>query len=61
MTKLEIKGFWNQLKGKLKQHIADLTNNDWLFVNGKEDELIGRLQKRIGIKKEKVKLILSKL
>jgi uncharacterized protein YjbJ (UPF0337 family) len=61
MTKLEIKGFWNQLKGKLKQHIADLTNNDWLFVNGKEDELIGRLQKRIGKKKEKVKLILSKL
>jgi uncharacterized protein YjbJ (UPF0337 family) len=61
MTKLEMKGSWNQVKGKLKQQFADLTDDDLLFVSGKEEELIGRLQKRIGKTKEEVRLIISKL
>ncbi|KAB2642041.1 MAG: CsbD family protein [Verrucomicrobiota bacterium] len=55
MNKLEIKGSWNEAKGKLKQKYAHLTDNDLLFVEGKEDELLGRLQKTIGRTKEEIR------
>jgi len=48
MNKLEIKGDWNILKGKIKQKWATLTDDDLQFVAGKEEELIGRIQKRTG-------------
>ena len=48
MNKLEIKGDWNIAKGKLKQKWAKLTDNDLKYVNGKSDELLGRIQKRTG-------------
>jgi uncharacterized protein YjbJ (UPF0337 family) len=54
MTKLEIKGSWNEVKGKLKQKYAHLTDNDLLYVEGKGDELLGRLQKAIGRTKEEI-------
>jgi uncharacterized protein YjbJ (UPF0337 family) len=48
MTTLEIKGDWNIAKGKLKQKWASLTDDDLRFVEGQEEELIGRIQKRTG-------------
>ena len=48
MNTLEIKGDWNIAKGKLKQKWADLTDDDLAYVSGKEDELVGRIQKRTG-------------
>lgn len=39
MDKLELKGKWNELKGKLKQKYGDLTEDDLRYVEGKEDEL----------------------
>jgi uncharacterized protein YjbJ (UPF0337 family) len=48
MNKLEIKGDWNITKGKLQQKWAKLTNDDLLYVDGKHDELVGRIQKRTG-------------
>lgn len=48
MDKLEIKGRWNELKGKLKQKYSDLTDDDLLYQEGKEDELLGKLQKKTG-------------
>lgn len=45
MNTTEIKGNWNEIKGKLKQKYADLTDDDLLYVEGKGDELYGRLQK----------------
>jgi uncharacterized protein YjbJ (UPF0337 family) len=51
-TKLEIKGNWNEIKGKLKQKYGQLTDDDLTFAQGKEDELLGRLQKRLGHDKE---------
>jgi len=48
MTKLEIKGDWNILKGKARQRWAQLTDDDLLFIEGKEEELMGRIQKRTG-------------
>jgi len=54
MNTLEFKGNWNVIKGKLKQKYADLTDNDLKYVEGKEDELIGRIQKRTGKNKEEI-------
>jgi uncharacterized protein YjbJ (UPF0337 family) len=54
MSTLTAKGNWNIVKGKLKQKFAQLTDDDLQFIEGKEDELIGRIQKRTGETKEKV-------
>lgn len=50
-----IKGNWNQIKGKLKQEYADLTDDDLAYQEGKEEELLGRIQARTGKAKEEVK------
>jgi len=52
MTKLEFKGSWNEVKGKLKQKYAQLSDDDLVFTEGKEDELLGRLQQKLGKTKE---------
>ncbi|MBK8339778.1 MAG: CsbD family protein [Flavobacteriales bacterium] len=57
----KIKGNWNELKGKLKQEYANLTDNDLLYVEGKEDELHGRLQKGLGKTKDEVNAIIERL
>ena len=54
MTKLEIKGDWNITKGVLKQKWAKLTDDDLQYVEGKHDEMIGRIQKRTGETREAV-------
>ena len=61
MTKLEIKGSWNDVKGKLKQKYAQLTDDDLLFVEGKDDELVGRLQKSLGRTKEEIRAEIAAL
>ena len=55
MTKLQIKGSWNEIKGKLKQKYAEFTDDDLTFAEGKEEELLGRLQQRLGKSKEEVR------
>ena len=54
MNTLEIKGDWNITKGKLKQKWAKLTDDDLQFVEGKQEELLGRIQKRTGETREAV-------
>ncbi|QBQ41354.1 CsbD family protein [Sphingobacterium psychroaquaticum] len=54
MDSLDLKGRWNVLKGKVKQQYADWTDDDLLYVEGKEDELYGRLQKKTGKTREQV-------
>ncbi|MGX5818035.1 CsbD family protein [Chitinophaga lutea] len=61
MDKLQIKGSWNEIKGKLKQQYADLTDDDLLYTEGKEDELYGRLQKKLGKSKDEVKKLINDL
>lgn len=53
-TANKIKGNWNIIKGKLKQEYADLTDDDLTYVEGKEDELLGRIQKRTGKTQEEL-------
>lgn len=52
MTKLQLKGNWNETKGKLKQKYGQLSDNDLAFAEGKDDELLGRLQQKLGKSKE---------
>ncbi len=54
MNKLEAKGDWNIIKGKLKQKWAKLTDDDLKCAEGKHDELIGRIEKRTGEKREAI-------
>lgn len=61
MNTTEIKGNWNELKGKMKQKFADLTDDDLLYEEGKEDELFGRIQKKVGKTKDEVKKIIAEL
>lgn len=51
----KLKGSWNIVKGKLKQKYGDLTDDDLTYVEGKEDELFGRLQKKTGESKDELK------
>ncbi len=61
MNAQTIKGNWNELKGKLKQKYADLTDDDLLYVEGKEDELYGKLQQKLGKSKEELEKELDSL
>jgi uncharacterized protein YjbJ (UPF0337 family) len=55
MEKQQIKGSWNEVKGKLKQKYGQLTDDDLTYAEGKEDEMYGRLQQRLGKTKEEIK------
>ena len=61
MNKLKMRGSWNEVKGRLKQKYADLTDDDLMFAEGKEDELYGRLQKRLGKSKEEIRKEIEKI
>jgi uncharacterized protein YjbJ (UPF0337 family) len=61
MTKLEFKGSWDEVKGKLKQKYGQLTDDDLVFAEGKDDELLGRLEKRLGQTKETIRDEIGKL
>ncbi len=61
MDKHTIKGNWKVIAGKLKQEYAHLTDDDLLYVEGKEEELMGRLEKKLGKTKEWLADKISKL
>lgn len=60
-TKLKVKGTWFEAKGKLKQKYAELTDDDLLYEEGKEDEVYGKVQKRLGKSREEVEKIFEEL
>ena len=53
------KGSWNEHKGKLKQKFAELTDNDLMFAEGKQEEMIGRLQIKLGKTREELHRIIA--
>jgi uncharacterized protein YjbJ (UPF0337 family) len=57
--KLQMKGSWNEVKGKLKQKYGQLTDDDLTFAEGKEEELLGRLQKRLGRTQDELRAEIS--
>jgi len=54
MDKLELKGKWHEMKGKVKQAHGDLTDDDLRYEDGKDEELLGRLQKKLGKTRDEV-------
>jgi uncharacterized protein YjbJ (UPF0337 family) len=54
MDKLELKGKWNEWKGKVKQSHADFTDDELEYEDGKDDELLGRIQQKLGKGKDEV-------
>lgn len=61
MTSLKFKGSWNEIKGKIKQRYANLTDDDLMFQEGKDDELLGRLQSKTGESKERLREFIGRL
>jgi uncharacterized protein YjbJ (UPF0337 family) len=61
MNKIEVKGNWNEQKGKLKQKFAVLTDNDLMYEEGKRDEMYGRLQIKLGKSKEELHKLIEEL
>lgn len=61
MNNPEAKGTWNELKGKLKQKFALLTDNDLLFKDGMKEEMLGRLQYKLGKTKDELEKIIAAL
>lgn len=61
MNKTELSGNWNEQKGKLKQKFATLTDDDLLFAEGKKEEMLGRLQKKLGKSKEELHKLIEEL
>ncbi len=61
MNTLTAKGNWKEITGKLKQKYANLTDDDLLFKEGKEDEVMGKIQQKIGTTKEGLRDLIAKL
>jgi len=61
MNSLQLKGAWNEIKGKLKQQYGDLTDDDLTYTEGQEDELYGKLQSKLGKTKEEVEKLINEL
>ena len=59
MNVTEVKGNWNEQKGKLKQKFAALTDNDLMFAEGKKDEMFGKLQSKLGKTKEELQKVMA--
>jgi uncharacterized protein YjbJ (UPF0337 family) len=61
MNTTEIEGAWNELKGKLKKKYATLTDNDLMYAEGKKDEMLGKLQIKLGKTKEEIHDVINGL
>lgn len=61
MDKLRFKGTWHEVAGKLKKQYGDLTDDDLKYSEGQDEELLGRLEKRIGKSRDDVRALIAKL
>jgi len=61
MNTITMKGEWKEIAGKLKQQYANLTDDDVMFEAGKEEELLGRLEKKLGTTKEHIRDLIAKI
>jgi len=57
----ELEGDWNKTKGKLKQNFGNLADNDLLIAESKQDEVLERLQVKLGKTKEDILKIIAEL
>lgn len=59
MNKLQFKGEWHELIGKIRQKFADLTDNNVDYAEGQEEELLGHLQKKLGKSQEEIAKLIN--
>jgi uncharacterized protein YjbJ (UPF0337 family) len=59
MMHLQLKGSWEQIKGDLKKKFSKLTDDDLKYVEGEEDVLLGKLEKKLGVKREELEKIIK--
>lgn len=59
MNSTELTGNWEDQKGKLKQQFATLTDDDLIFADGEKDEMLGRLEVKLGLTKEELHKFIS--
>ena len=52
MNKDEASGNWKQFKGKMKEKWGKLTDDDMQVIEGKRDQLVGKIQERYGSTKD---------
>jgi uncharacterized protein YjbJ (UPF0337 family) len=61
MNSASARGNWNEQKGKLKQKFAEITDNDLMYMEGKKEEMLGRLQIKLGKSREELHKIMAAL
>ena len=61
MNELTFKGQWNEVQGKLKQKFGNLTDDDLTYSEGKDEELLGRLQKKLGKTRDEIRKLIADL
>ncbi|MEX0721629.1 MAG: CsbD family protein [Balneolaceae bacterium] len=61
MEDLQVKGNWNEVKGKLKQKYSELSDDDLKYAEGKEEEMLGRLQQKLGKSKDEIRKEINEL
>ena len=61
MNTTELKGNWNEQKGKLKKKFGYLTDNDLMFEEGKQEEMYGKLQIKLGKTKDELRKLIASL
>ncbi len=59
MNTTTVKGTWNEMKGKLKKQFADLTDNDLMYAEGQKEEMLGKLQVKLGKTKDELNKIMG--
>ncbi|MEY3241162.1 MAG: hypothetical protein RIR11_2600 [Bacteroidota bacterium] len=59
MNTTTVKGTWNEMKGNLKKHFADLTDNDLMYAEGQKEEMLGKLQVKLGKTKDELNKIMG--
>ena len=61
MNTVEMRGSWEEQKAKLKEKFAKLTENDLLYIDGKKEEMLSKLQIKLGKSKEELIKIIDNL
>jgi len=61
MNNKTVEGNWNEQKGKLKKAFATLTDDDLLYAEGKKDEMMGKIQIKLGKTKDELDKLLASL
>ena len=61
ITKEELQGSWNGIKGKLKERWGEITDNEWREASGNLDQLVGLIQRKTGEARTQIESFIDRL